>query len=388
MEWYNSPPPPKHSSPIRLGIWKCGTGTAPCCARRMDAQLEFAGRVQGGIETAGRHASSALLAQARAAVPLETLRARAAARVLCSILAPKEGDHHPVHLHDAFLKELLAWFKSDFFTWVNSPPCCGCGGSTTLKGMSPPTDAERAGLAGRVEAYGCDAHCGASETRFPRYNDPGTLLRTRRGRCGEWANCFTLVAKAAGLTARYVLDWSDHVWTEVWAPHLGRWVHADACEAAHDTPHLYEQGWGKKLSYVLAFEAPGGVADVTPRYVLDWGETLRRRTAVQESWLAQHIARVNLERAPWAVRTEAMAQRADADELQLAACMARGAPPEAAEHGDLPGRQSGAMEWRAARGELGTTGGRASTDVEARRQELRTVRRLAAALARAMTDTQ
>ena len=352
----------------------------------MDAQREFADRVQGGIDTAGRHALRALLAQARAAVPLETLRARAAARVLCSILAPTEGAGPALHLHDAFVRELLSWFKAEFFSWVNSPPCCQCGRSTTLKGMSPPTDAERAGLAGRVEAYGCDAHCGAPDTRFPRYNDPGTLLRTRRGRCGEWANCFTLVAKAVGLTARYVLDWSDHVWTEVWAPHLGRWVHADACEAAYDTPHLYEQGWGKRLSYVLAFEAPGGVADVTPRYVLDWRETLGRRTAVQEAWLAQHIAQLNMHSAP-ASRTTAMAQRARADQLQLAAYMARGVPPVAANQ-ELPGRQSGAVEWRAARGELGATGGRASTDAETRRQmDLRTVRRLAAALAKAMQES-
>ena len=122
------------------------------------------------------------------------------------------------------------------------------------------------------------------------------------------------------------------------------------------------------------------VSDVTPRYVLDWSDTLGRRTAVQESWLAQHIAQLNLRRTP-ASRTAARMLRARADELHLAACMRRGAPPKAAEQ-DLPGRQSGAVEWRAARGELGTHAGMS------RQQELRTVRRLAAALAKAMQDTQ
>ena len=122
------------------------------------------------------------------------------------------------------------------------------------------------------------------------------LLATRRGRCGEWANCFCLCLRAAGLPARWLMDWSDHVrvlapakpsnlkpsaafpwhslqrrrvcsvwtcrlaawwsaaerqtgepgysfpqvWCEYWSEALERWVHVDPCEAAWDTPLLYE----------------------------------------------------------------------------------------------------------------------------------------------------
>ena len=84
--------------------------------------------------------------------------------------------------------------------------------------------------------------------RFPRYNDPGRLLQTRRGRCGEWANAFALCCRAIGLDTRYILDLTDHVWVEYFSDALGRWIHMDACEAAYDQPLLYEVG--PSLSFI------------------------------------------------------------------------------------------------------------------------------------------
>ena len=212
-----------------------------------------------------------------------------------------------------------------------------------MVGRAPPTPSERRGLAGIVEVYRCGG-CGG-EVRFPRYNDPVTLLapENRKGRCGEWANAFAAVAAGVGYRVRHVVDFTDHVWVEVWAPLSKRWVHVDPCEGAVDTPLLYESGWGKKLSYIFAFAAEGGTVDVIRRYTRKHEEVLARRTQVPEGVCA---ALVNA--SDWdgcgSVRPPGLVAERVAEEEEMASGGGGGE--------GLGGRVSGALEWRVARGEV------------------------------------
>jgi hypothetical protein len=222
----------------------------------------FAGRLQGMGLHVGCFAEAGVAEKARSVVPAAAL-VRAAGEA--AALAGAGGAPFRFHL----LRALLGWFKGSFFKWVNGVPCEACGGGTEPSGGAPPTPAEReGGRAGQVELHRCGAPgCGAV-SRFPRFNAPGVLLDTRRGRCGEWTNAFVAVAVALGFEVRHVTDFTDHVWAEVRLARAGgeapMWLHVDPCEAALDTPLLYEKGWGKKLSFAFA-AGFAGFRDVTRR---------------------------------------------------------------------------------------------------------------------------
>lgn len=281
---------------------------------------------------------------ARKTVPLDNLEEKA----LVSLA--KEGNFKPSKVEEdhAFLLQLLFWFKRSF-SWVNAPPCDGCGNETTAQGMGNALPSEIQYGATRVELYRCNS-C-SRVTRFPRYNDPLKLVETRTGRCGEWANCFTLYCRSFGYESRLVLDFTDHVWTECYSEALGRWMHLDPCEAIYDRPLLYEKGWGKKLNYVIAI-AKDGVYDVTKRYTRKWNEVLSRRAITTESSVVSVLTSITKEcRRNCTSQVLSILEERDNIEREALERDLRSTDDAPI---SLPGRQSGDKQWRIARSEFGT----------------------------------
>lgn len=248
---------------------------------------------------------------------------------------------------DNLVKELLRYFKQEFFEWVNSPSCgkCGENDQSSIGGTGPNSE-EAQFDCWVVEQYRCN-RCGAI-TRFPRYNDPIKLLEFRKGRCGEWCNLFTLILKSFGLKTRYVQNQEDHVWCEYYSQHLRRWVHVDSCEQSFDQPYIYSKNWNKSMSYCIAF-SHDTVIDVSKRYILQNALPRNQISEDDLQFLCSHLTKKLRSR----LDDDTIYQLANRDKLEQLEWYPNKTQDQPTKTLEGPGRQSGSAAWKAQRGEDG-----------------------------------
>ncbi|KAI7848221.1 hypothetical protein BDC45DRAFT_561817 [Circinella umbellata] len=307
-------------------------------------EQQFLNELKSYSERVLKYEDKKLLDRALEHIPIHQLYDEAT-----TSLEREQDDDPEVSLDEKVILRLIHWFKHDFFTWVNNPPCDYCASTETKSaGTTPPSEEDKHYGARIVEVYECTI-C-TKITRFPRYNDPGKLLETRRGRCGEWANCFTLCCRAVGSEVRLVFDKTDHVWTEIYSESKERWIHCDSGEEAFDKPLLYEVGWGKKLNYCIAFSSEEAL-DVTRRYTRTWSNVLERRKLANETTLKNFLDNITLERQKDLAeeRRAILKERRKREEKELENESKRSHIKDS----ERMGRKTGSIEWRTARGEAG-----------------------------------
>lgn len=146
---------------------------------------EMSDAVNAGItcESTGRGCGALLTPQSprhRATWRYDEPHVRAAAlkAIPLATLLRRGRERHPdLPRDESTLRALLRWFKRDFFKWVNSPKCEGCGGATMCIGGARPTPAEvRTAAAAAAAASNAPA---AADARFVAA--PGAAAGPGRG---------------------------------------------------------------------------------------------------------------------------------------------------------------------------------------------------------------
>jgi Transglutaminase-like superfamily len=188
---------------------------------------------------------------------------------------------------DGNIIPLMRWFKNDFMRWTPKDPVCErCAAPDDNKTNTKPIPMQcqvitmgNSWKIRKIEVFKCN-NCNYQYT-FPRYGEILKIAKTRTGRCSEWSMLFGAILNSLDIEARIVHDFLDHCWNEAKLitiiPNTG-WIHIDSTleyPISLNHPYYYEQNWGKKYEYVLAFSADK-VEDVTQRYTQQQWETIQQ----------------------------------------------------------------------------------------------------------------
>jgi len=198
---------------------------------------------------------------------------------------------------------ILKWFKNDFMKWTLKDLACercfeannysssggdtddvnnidSNGRSSSAVVAAPPMQSQvimgNSWKMRKVEVFKCN-NCNY-EYAFPRHAEILKIAEIRRGRCSEWSMLFGAMLNSLDIEARIVHDFLDHCWNEAKLMPGGKWIHVDSMltyPISLNHPYYYEENWGKKYEYVLAFSGDR-VKDVTQRYTQHW-ETIQQR---------------------------------------------------------------------------------------------------------------
>mmetsp|Transcript_3747 Transcript_3747/g.10330 ORF Transcript_3747/g.10330 Transcript_3747/m.10330 type:complete len:1064 (-) Transcript_3747:178-3369(-) len=367
---------------------------------------EFRRRLEQTLQTVhawdSPHSCQTTIPQIRASLPWDDLRNDHGG----PYAEPHRDAFLPGGAQGRFVQRLARYFQRNVMTWVNAPNCSNatCVNNNSSNNSSsnnsesrmehvetrgPLSQHELQGQASRVEVWRC-LDCSV-ETCFPRFNACSALLDSKRGRCGEYANLFGLYCRAVGLETRYVLDWTDHVWTEVklynddntgnnnGVADGGWWCMVDSCEGVMGEPSMYEAGWGKALTLMVAI-GTHHVMDVTARYTrkfttVEMQQRRRQGATSSEAMLHEIIRELNHKLQNTDTLTSSLAPevrtltakarqtlqlqcRQEEDELRILSTLTSW--QSASSHGK--GRISGSAEWKEARNEAGNAVAAATTD--------------------------
>ena len=150
---------------------------------------------------------------------------------------------------------------------------------------------------------------------------------------------------------RFVDNFEDHVWNEFYSKNQKRWIHVDSCENAFDKPLLYEQGWGRKMTFILGYSIEG-VKDITSRYVKNWNIILERRSKREVDKLEELLEGINLSLIVNLSEEEQknIEEMNKLEELELE--NKKIDKNKTISEAELKERESGSVEWKKQRGEM------------------------------------